>query len=142
MDKYCSLMVRVHKLEETKDALTTRLEQITASQQPDSQNTPGKANVPSSTDNTSRRRSNRKSASKQQEDVMDDNAENMPPSAPGSSLQGSSPGKRGHGDISNKDSAQEALHNLTKRIRANTALATTPKRNEQEEEEVQAGGAS
>ena len=30
MNKYCSLMVEVHKLEETNEALTTRLEQITA----------------------------------------------------------------------------------------------------------------
>lgn len=32
IDKYCNLMVQVHKLEETNAALTTRLEQLSASQ--------------------------------------------------------------------------------------------------------------
>lgn len=132
MDKYCSLMVEVHKLEETNDALTTRLEQITASKRTN------EANVHSSSSD-SRRRSTRKSATRHQEEKLDDNTENMAPSTPQRSPQGSSSGKRGHRDISDKDSAQEALHNLTKKIRANAA--TTPKpRTQQEDEEFRPEG--
>lgn len=136
MEKYCSLMVKVHKLEETNDALTTRLEQITASEQAKD------ANIhPSSTDNTTCRRSGRRSSSRQQQEVKSDNSENTAPSTPRSSLQGSSAGKRGHHDISDKDSAQEALHNLTKKIRENAAGMTTPKPGrEQEEDEFRPEG--
>lgn len=122
MDKYCSLMIKVHKLEETNDALKTRLEQITAGQ---------RANEAKSTDN--RRCSARKSSSKYQEVKTDDNTENMAPLIPPRSPQGSSAGKRGHRDISDKDTAQEALHNLTKKIKANTGATPKP-RAEQEEE--------
>lgn len=134
MDKYCSLMVQVHKLEETNDALTTRLEQLIASQHAN------EANVHSgSTDGTRRRRSARKSSSKHQEEKLDDNTENVAPSTPQRSPQGSSPGKRAHREIGDKDSAQEALHNLTKKIKANAA--TTPKpRAEQEDEEFRPEG--
>lgn len=134
IEKYCSLMVKVHKLEETNDALTTRLEQLTASQHANETNIHS-----SSTDGTHRRRSGRKSSSKLQEEKLDDNTENMAPSTPQRSPQGSSSVKRAHRDISNKDSAQEALHNLTKKIKASTA--TTPKpRTEQEEEEFRPEG--
>lgn len=134
MDKYCSLMVKVHKLEETNDALKTQLTQLTANQ------CPKEANIhSSSTDSTRPRRSGRKSTSKHLEEKLDDNTENMAPSTPQRSPQGSLSGKRGHGDISDKDSAQEALHNLTKKIKANAV--TTPKpRAEQEDEEFRPEG--
>lgn len=120
MEKYCSLMVKVHKLEETNDALSTRLGQLSASQHTNS------------TDGTQPRRSARRSSSRHQRD----NSENMtPPKSP----QGSSFGKRGHRDISDKDGAQEVLHNLTKKIKANAV--TTPKaRSEQEDEEFRPEG--
>lgn len=127
MDKYCSLMVEFHKLEETNDALTTRLEQITATKHTK------EANVHSSSSD-SRRRSARKSVSKHQEIKLEDNAENMAPSTPQRSPQGSSSGKRGHRDMSDKDSAQEALHNLTKKIRANTVTTPKPKTQQEDEE--------
>lgn len=131
MVKYCNLMVQVHKLEETNDALTTRLEHIANSQRANAANT-----QPSSTDGTLRRRSGRKSSSKHQEEKME---ENMPPQTPQRSPQGSSTGKRGHRDISDKDGAQEALHNLTKKIKANATM--TPKlRTEQEDEEFKPEG--
>lgn len=128
MDKYCSLMVKVHKLEETNDSLKTRLEQMSANQHA------------STSDN--RRRSARKSSSRHQEE--NSNTENTAPSTP----QAASSGKRSHGDINDKESAQEALHNLTKKIKANAV--TTPKpRNDEEEfrpeglpELVQKGGCS
>lgn len=131
MDKYCSLMVQVHKLEETNNALTARLEQITASQRVNEANS-------SSAVGALCRRSGRKSSSKQQEEKTVDNTENVAPSTPQRSPQGSSSGKRGHRDISDKDSAQEALHNLTKKIKANAA---TPKpTTEQEDEEFRPEG--
>lgn len=115
MDKYCTLMVQVHKLEETNEALTTRLERLSA----------GGGNQ--------RRRSARKSAIKSQQEKVEE-CENVPPPAtPPRKSQGPSPAKRGHRDISNKDSAQEALHNLTKKIKASSV--TTPKARSQEEEE-------
>uniref|UniRef100_A0A3Q0RL32 Centromere protein F n=1 Tax=Amphilophus citrinellus TaxID=61819 RepID=A0A3Q0RL32_AMPCI len=126
MEKYCSLMVEVHKLEETNDALKTRLDQI--SQRANDSH-------PSSTEG--RRRSGRKSSARHQEEKMDDNTENTAPST----TQGSplSSGKRGHREISNKDSAQEALHNLTKRIKA-SAMTTPKSRAEQEDEEFRPEG--
>lgn len=131
MDKYCNLMVQVHKLEEANDALATRLEHITNSRRANEANTQS-----SSTDGTHRRRSARKSSSKHQEEKMD---ENMAPQTPQRSPPGSSSGKRGHRDISDKDSAWEALHNLTKKIKAN--VVTTPKlRTEQEDEEFRPEG--
>lgn len=134
IDKYCGLMVKVHKLEETNDALTIQLEQLTASQRAN------EANIPSSnTEVTRRRRSGRISSSKHLQEKLDDNTENMAPSTPQRSPQGSSSGKRGHRDISSKDSAQEALHNLTKKLKANAV--TTPKpRTEQEGEEFKPEG--
>lgn len=128
MEKYCNLMVKVHKLEETNDGLKTRLEQITTSQRANEAN-----HHASSTD--SRRRSVRKSASKHQEEKMDDNTENMAPST----TQRSPQGKRAHQDISHKDSVQEALHNLTKKIKANN-MATPKQRAEQEDEEFRPEG--
>lgn len=125
MEKYCSLMIKVHKLEETNDALTTRLQQLTASQRANEAN-----GLPSSTDSTHRRHSARKSACRRQGEKLDD-IENVALSTPQRSPQGS--GKRGHRDLCDKDSAQEALHNLTKKIRAN-AVTTPRPRTEQEEE--------
>ena len=117
MEKYCTLMVDVHKLEETNHALTTRLEQITASQRAN------EANAHSSPAGSTRsRRSGRKSPSKHEEEKMYSDIENTVPLTPQRSPQGSLSGKRGRRDLSDKDSAQEALHNLTKKIKANTVL--------------------
>ncbi|MEQ2197660.1 hypothetical protein XENOCAPTIV_001685, partial [Xenoophorus captivus] len=130
MEKYCSLMVKVHKLEESNDALKSRLEQATANQHAN------EAKIPSETC----RRSARKSSSKHQEEKTNENTENVVPTATPSSPQGSSPGKRGHNEISDRDSAQEALHNLTKKLKAN---AMTPRaRGEQEDEEFRPEGLS
>ena len=131
MDKYCSLMIKVHKLEETNDALKTRLEQISANQRENEA-----SGLTGITDN--RRRSGRKS-SKHPEVKMDGNAENLAPSTQ-RSPQGPFSGKRGHRDISDKDiEAQEALHNLTKKIKAN-AMTTPKPRTEQEDEEFRPEG--
>lgn len=120
MDKYCNLMVQVHKLEEANDALTTRLEHITNSHRS------GQANgQPSSC-----RPSGRKSSSKHQEETLD---ENVAPQTPKRSPRRSSSGKRGHRDISDRDGVHEALHNLTKKIKANAAV--TPKVNPEAEDE-------
>lgn len=130
MEKYCSLMIQVHKLEETNDALTTRLEQLTASLRAN------EANVhSSSTDSPHRRRSARKSASRHQRGKLDD-IENMALTTPQRSPQGS--GKRGHRDLCDKDSAQEALHNLTKKIKA--SAVTTPRARPEQEDEFRPEG--
>ncbi|CAB1459766.1 unnamed protein product [Pleuronectes platessa] len=128
MDKYCTLMVEVHKLEETNNALATRLERITASQRAN------EANAHSSTAGSTRcRRSVRKSSSKHDEEKMPEDIENTVPLTPQRSPQGSLSGKRGRRDVGDKDSAQEALHNLTKKIKAN-AVATPKARSEKEDE--------
>lgn len=133
MDKYCNLMVQVHKLEEANDALMTRLEHITNSQHANEANTQS-----SSTDGSHRRRTARKSSSKYREEKTDENTAPQTPQILMSPL-GSSSGKRGHRDISDKDCAWEALHNLTKKIKAN--VVTTPKlRTEQVDEEFRPEG--
>lgn len=116
MDKYCSLMIKAHRLEESNEGLKVRLEQFTATRRAD------EAAFHSSLADP-RRRSSRKSSSKQQEAERDDDAENLVPPAAQRPLQGSSPGKRGHGEIG--DSVQEVLHNLTKKLKA--GAMTTPK---------------
>ncbi|XP_062303540.1 centromere protein F [Osmerus eperlanus] len=119
LDKYCSLMVRVHKLEETNDSLKTRLEQI--NQQASSANANQGSRTP--------RRQSRKSTPRTQEAVTED-TENKA-GGQGSGKRGS--GKRGNdGDKPSK--AQETLHNLAKRIKAG-AVATTPKQGSHQEEE-------
>ncbi|CAL9701706.1 unnamed protein product [Knipowitschia caucasica] len=118
MDKYCTLMIQVHKLEEANDVLTTRLEQITNKQ---THNADGV------------RRSSRKSASKLH---STENSENIP-SSPLRSPPGR--GKRGHCDVTNKDTAQEALHNLTKKLRA-TAVTTPKPKAQQDDEEFRPEG--
>ncbi|XP_010765706.1 centromere protein F-like [Notothenia coriiceps] len=130
IEKYCSVMLKVHKLEETNDSLTIRLEQLTASRPANESNVPS-----SSADATRRRRSGRKSYSKHPEEKLDENTENMAPLT----LQRSPQGKRAHRDISNKDSAQEALHNLTKKIKANAVTTAKPK-SEQEDDEFRPEG--
>ncbi|XP_014827232.1 PREDICTED: centromere protein F-like [Poecilia mexicana] len=128
MEKYCSLMVKVHKLEESNDALKTRLEQLAASQPANEAKAPPETH----------RRSARKSSSRLQDEKMSENTENVVPTTTASPPQGSSPGKRGHKEISDRDGAQEALHNLTKKLKANTA---TPRgRGEQDDEEFRPEG--
>lgn len=118
MDKYCTLMIQVHKLEETNNALTARLEQTSTKQT----NNP---NVHSSS-RDSLRRSGRKSSSRLH---VADRTENTVPSS-----SQRSPVKRGHSDIT----AQELLHNLTKKIKANAA--TTPKPHTEHEDEFRPEG--
>lgn len=130
MDKYCSLMVQVHKLEETNEALTTQLEQLSVSQRVNNHRVRS-----SSSGGTPRRRSTRKSCSKYLEEKLDDDAENMAPSSP----RRSTSGKRAHRDISDKDGAQEALRILTKKIKANTVTPPKP-RSEQEDDEFRPEG--
>lgn len=138
MDKYCSLMVRVHKLEETNDTLETRLERLVT------QTTSSTANNASNTANnasnkTPRRKSGRRSASRAQEALIplgpaETDSENTVPAGQG---QGSL-GKRGCGVLAASDNsntpfkAQEALLNTAKRIKA---TATTPKPGSRQEEE-------
>lgn len=125
VDKYCSLLVKMHKLEESDEGLKVRLEQFTATRRAN------EATTSHSTLTDNRRRSSRKSSSKQQEVGRDGNTENLvPPTAQRS--QGSSPGKRGHCEVGDKDGVQEALHNLTKKLKASTM--TTPKPRGEEEE--------
>ncbi|XP_061881910.1 centromere protein F isoform X2 [Entelurus aequoreus] len=121
MNKYCSLMLEVHKLEEANEVLTTRLQHLTASKHANKDKLHG------------RRRSARTSAS-----VEEENTENTAPPTPQRSPQGSTSGKRAHRDMRDKDSAQEALHNLTKKIKANAV--TTPNRRSDQEEEFQPEG--
>ncbi|XP_072320728.1 uncharacterized protein cenpf [Eucyclogobius newberryi] len=124
MDKYCTLMIQVHKLEETNNALTARLEQIN-----NKQNT--NANIhPSGADGL--RRSSRKSSSRLH---STENSENIP-SAPLRSPLG--PAKRGHCDVTDKDAAQEALHSLTKKIKA--TAANTPKPQAPQDEDFRPEG--
>lgn len=110
MDKYCSLIVQVHKLEESNEALTTRLELLSASQHANSGN--------GDSQGVQRRRSTRKSAVKPREENPQVGDENSAPSTPLRSPQGS---KRAHGHLADKDGAQEALRKLTKKIKANVA---------------------
>jgi len=132
IDKYCGLMVKVLKLEETNDALTTRLEQLTASHRAN------EAKVPTSGAADARRRRSARKPSSNHREEPDKNSENISPSSPRRSAQGSSSAKRGHRDISNEDSAQEALHNLTKKIKANAV--TTPKPRAGQEDEFKPEG--
>lgn len=128
MDKYCSLIVQVHKLEESNEALTARLELLSASQHANSEN--------GGSEDVQRRRSTRKSAIKPREESLKDGNENAAPSTPLRSPQGS---KRGHGDLGDKDGAQEALRKLTKKIKA-TAANTAKEGSEQEEEDFRPEG--
>lgn len=104
LEKYCSLVIKVHKLEESNEGLKVRLEHFTAA----------------------RRRSSRTSSAKRHEAEKDDNTENLVPSA----AQGPSPGKRGHGE----DSAQEVLHKLTKKLKAGAMTTPKTSREEEEED--------
>lgn len=115
--KYCALMIEVHKLEEANSALSARLEQV--SHKPPSQS----STHPNTTEGL--RRSSRKSSSK----LMTDNSENIP-CTPQRSPMGTA--KRGRCEVTDKDSAQEALHNLTKKIKA--TATTTPKPQAEDED--------
>lgn len=101
MNKYCSLMVQVHRLEEANEALSTRLAHVTAA----SSRPPG-------------RKSSRSQGA---------NSENKAPTTPPRSPQGSSPGKRAHAHISDREGAQEALHDLTKKLRAKAEATPRPR---------------
>lgn len=128
MDKYCSLIVQVHKLEESNEALTARLELLSARQHADTGN--------GSSEGVQRRRSTRKSAVKPRDESRSAGDENAAPSTPLRSPQGS---KRGHRDLGDKDGAQEALRKLTKKIKA-SAANTAKEGSEQEEEDFRPEG--
>lgn len=129
MDKYCSLMVRVHKLEETNETLKTRLERFVT------HTTSSTAN--NASNKTPRRKSGRRSAARAQEALIplcpaEMDSENTMPAGQGSL------GKRGCGALAASDNtntpfkAQEALLNTAKRIKA---TATTPRPGSRQEEE-------
>lgn len=136
MDKYCSLMVRVHKLEETNETLKTRLERfVTHTTSSTANNASNTAN--NASNKTPRRKSGRRSAARAQEALIplcpaEMDSENTMPAGQGSL------GKRGCGALAASDNtntpfkAQEALLNTAKRIKA---TATTPRPGSRQEEE-------
>jgi len=142
LDKYCGLIVRVHKLEETNEALTARLQSATTTTA--SQTPTDETSSTSSSSTSSSRRSKR--LSRRQEVALEHGAENEAPSPPlpGSPARPSPLGKRLH--LAQRDAthtpakAQEALHNMTKRIKAQAAMATTPKPGSERDEEFKPEG--
>ncbi|KAI4830073.1 hypothetical protein KUCAC02_001726 [Chaenocephalus aceratus] len=126
----CSAAEEVHKLEETNDSLTIRLEQLTASRPANESNVPS-----SSADAARRRRSGRKSYSKHPEEKLDENTENMAPLT----LQRSPQGKRAHRDISNKDKRPGGPAQPDKEDQANAVTTAKPK-TEQEDDEFRPEG--
>lgn len=125
MDKYCSLMVQVHKLEETNEALTTRLVQLSAKQNANSGSSVG--------DSVQHPRSARTSAIQPRKENLEVGNENASPPAPLRSPQGS---KRGHSDVSEKGGGRETLPdlNLTKKIKANLENAAEERTEEEDED--------
>lgn len=120
IDKYCNLMVQVHKLEETNAALTTRLEQLSAGQK--AKNGKGTSGC------VQHRWSARKLAIKPREEI-----ENAASSTPLRIPQGS---KRGHSDLSEKDSPLEALPDLdlTKKLKTNLVNAAQEETDQEEDD--------
>lgn len=94
MDRYCSLMVKVHKLEETNESLKNQVKQL---------------NSQTKTSKT------RRSLRSEKSDLENSNPVERAGSVPAVKRQRAD-------DTPNK--AQEALHNITKRLKATTA---TPK---------------
>ncbi|XP_071238818.1 centromere protein F-like [Salvelinus alpinus] len=163
MDKYCSMMVRVHKLEETNDTLKTRLErfvtQTTSSTANNASNTANNpSNNPSNTannasntasntsntannasNNTPRRKLGRRSAARAQEALIPScpakmDSENTVPAGQG---QGSL-GKRGCGALAASDNSNtpfKAQEALLNTAKRIKATATTPKPGSRQEEE-------
>lgn len=125
MDKYCNLMVQVHKLEETNAVLTTRLEQLSASQNANN----GKVV------SDCVQRVTRKSAIKPREENLAIGNENTAPSTPLKIPQGS---KRGHGDLSEKARHLTDL-DLTKKIKTNL-VNTAQEQTDQEDEDFRPEG--
>lgn len=101
MDRYCSLMVKVHKLEETNESLKNQVKQLTT-----------QAKTPRS----------RRSLKSEKSDLENSKPVERTDSMPAVKRQ------RGD-DTPNK--AQEALHNITKRLKA---AAATPKAAQDDED--------
>lgn len=95
MDRYCSLMVKVHKLEETNESLKNQLKQLS---------------IQTKTPKT------RRSLRSEKSDL-----ENSKPVEDKANVPG---GKRPRAVDDTPNKAQEALHSITKRLKA---AATTPK---------------
>uniref|UniRef100_A0A8C4ZIH5 Centromere protein F n=1 Tax=Gadus morhua TaxID=8049 RepID=A0A8C4ZIH5_GADMO len=138
LDKYCSLMVQVHKLEEANETLSARLQRGTTPAPATATPAPAAATTPTPTKRLSRR------LSKRQEVAPEVDAKNPTPSPvlPGSTARALSLGKRLH--LANRDAAahtpakaQEALYNLTKRIKAGVA---TPQPGGPQDEEFRPEG--
>lgn len=127
MDKYCNLMVQVHKLEDTNAVLTTRLEQLSASQNANN----GKV----VSDCVQHQRVTRKSAIKPREENLAVGNENTAPSTPLKIPQGS---KRGHSDLSEKARHLTDL-DLTKKIKTNL-VNTAQEQTDQEDEDFRPEG--
>lgn len=121
LDKYCALIVRVHKLEETNEMLTARLQRTATSKAP-----PDDSSTTSTTSTTITTRRSRR-LSRRKEVAMEHGAENEAPPLPGSPTRPSPLGKRLHltqrGATHTPAKAQEDLHNLTKRIKAQATMA-------------------
>ncbi|XP_011607920.1 centromere protein F isoform X1 [Takifugu rubripes] len=122
MDKYCNLMVQVHKLEETNAALTTRLEQLSASQNANN----GKV----VSDCVQHQRFTRKLAIKPREENLAVGNENTAPSTPLRIPQGS---KRGHSDLSEKARHLPDL-DLTKKIKTNLVNGAQEQTDQEDED--------
>lgn len=122
MDKYCNLMVQVHQLQETNAVLTTRLKQLSASQNANN----GKV----VSDCVQHQRVTRKSAIKPWGENLAVGNENTAPSTPLRILQGS---KRGHSDLSEKDRHLPDL-DLTKKVKTNMVNAAQDQTDQEDKE--------
>lgn len=98
MDRYCSLMIKVHKLEETNESLKNQLKQLST-----------QTKTPKS----------RRSLRSEKSDLENSNPESV------------TAGKRQRAIDDTPNKAQEALHNITKRLKA---AATTPKATQDDED--------
>ncbi|XP_056122271.1 centromere protein F [Rhinichthys klamathensis goyatoka] len=102
MDRYCSLMVKVHKLEETNESLMNQLKQMST-----------QTKTPKS------RRSLRSEKSDMENNKPVENTKSVPA------------GKRQRAADDTPSKAQEALHSITKRLKA---AAATPKATQDDED--------
>ncbi|XDV43416.1 hypothetical protein PO909_011900 [Leuciscus waleckii] len=102
MDRYCSLMVKVHKLEETNESLKNQLKQMSTQKK-----------TPKS----------RRSLRSEKSDMENNKPVEDTKSAPA--------GKRQRAEDDTPSKAQEALHSITKRLKA---AAATPKATQDDED--------
>lgn len=102
MDRYCSLMVKVHKLEETNESLKSQVKQLST-----------QTKTPKS------RRSLRSEKSDMENNKPVEDTKSVPA------------GKRQRAADDTPSKAQEALHSITKRLKA---AAATPKATQDDED--------